>query len=84
VEEPLAELLAFVESNAKWWDDVAQQCERVSKKLRPEEAAQYDLLCAVYRERAQLHRGLVAKYRQRSAGAGRNVLNSQFESAPSD
>jgi hypothetical protein len=68
MEELFKELLSFVEGDAKWWDDAAQHCERLAIKLSDEEKAKWELLAAVYHERAKVHRELVGKMRQRSGG----------------
>jgi hypothetical protein len=65
LENPLVEVLSFVEGDVKWWEDAAQHCEELAHKLGGEEQAQLGLLCAVYRERAQSHRDLVARMRER-------------------
>jgi hypothetical protein len=66
VQELLRELLTFVEGNSKWWEEAAQNCADLANKRSDEEAAWLFLLCAVYHERAKLHRNIVAKMRQRS------------------
>ena len=64
MEDKLKELLAFVEEDAKHWEDVAEECEKLADGLPEVKKAQQELLCAVYRERAKLHRDVVAKFRQ--------------------
>jgi hypothetical protein len=68
MKEVVEELLAFVESDAKWWNDVAQNCQELLGKLGSDEEARLLLLCEVYRERAKVHKEMVAKARQRLEG----------------
>jgi hypothetical protein len=68
MENLLKEVLSFVEGDSRWWEDAARQCNELASKLSPVEKAKWDLLCAVYYERAKAHRELVTKIRER-AGA---------------
>jgi hypothetical protein len=61
VDEHAKELLWFTEEDAKRWDDAANHCEMIAAKLPPEHRASLELQCAVYRERAKMHRDIVAK-----------------------
>ena len=61
MDEHTKELLSFVEEDAKRWDDAANHCERIASTLPPEHRAALELQCAVYRERAKMHRDIVAK-----------------------
>lgn len=62
MEDKLAEFLAFMEEDAKCWDDAAERCEEFAQGLPEAKKAEYRLLGAVYRERAQLHRKMLAKF----------------------
>ena len=64
MEDELKKLLAYVEHDADAWDDVAQHYAAIANVLPEAKRAECDLLCAVYRERAELHREMVAKFRQ--------------------
>jgi hypothetical protein len=64
LEDKLKELLEFAEGDAKAWDDAAQHCEELANGLPESKRAECNLVCAVYRERAKLHREMVAKFRQ--------------------
>jgi hypothetical protein len=64
MDEQFKELLALVEGDSKWMDDAAQHCQELASKLRGEERAKLLLMCAVYREKAQAHRDLIARMRQ--------------------
>jgi hypothetical protein len=59
----VTELLSFIEEDAKRWDDAANHCETIAAKLPPDHRASLALQCAVYRERAKMHRDIVAKMR---------------------
>jgi hypothetical protein len=64
LEERIQELMSFVEEDAKRWDDAANHCEIIAARLAPDHRANLQLQCAVYRERAKMHRDLVAKMRK--------------------
>ena len=64
LEDRLRELVSFAEEDAKRWDDAANHCEIIASRLSPEHRASLQLQCAVYRERAKMHRDLVARMRQ--------------------
>lgn len=61
MDEHAKELLWFTEEDAKRWDDAANHCEMIAAKLPPDRRASLELQCAVYRERAKMHRDIVAK-----------------------
>jgi hypothetical protein len=61
LDERTKELLTFTEEDAKRWDDAANHCERIAANLPQEHRAALELQCAVYRERAKMHRDLFAK-----------------------
>lgn len=72
MEDLIKEVLSFIETDAKWWEDAARQCGELASNLSPEEKAKWLLLCAVYGERAQAHREIVksVRMRQRSGAEG--------------
>lgn len=57
--------MSFVDSDAKWFDDAAQHMKEVATKLDAVEKAKWEVLVAVYNERAKTHRELAARIRQR-------------------
>jgi len=57
--------MSFVEGDAKWWDDAAQNLKELATELDPAEKAKCQVLVAVYDERAKTHRELANKIRQR-------------------
>jgi hypothetical protein len=68
LEELLKEILSFVEGDARWWDEAAQHVEELASGVPPAEKAKWQLLAAVYRERAKAHTELVGGIRKRSGG----------------
>ena len=55
--------LALIEADATWLDDSVRHCQEVQTKLAEPEKSKLGLLCAVGRERAQIHRDLAARMR---------------------
>ena len=68
MDELLKEVLSFVEGDARWWDEAAQHVEELARGLSETERAKWDLLVAVYHERAKAHTVLAGSVRQRSSG----------------
>jgi hypothetical protein len=68
LEELLKEVLSFVEGDVRWWDEAAERMEVLTSALPEAERAKWQLLIAVYHERAQAHTELVASVRKRSGG----------------
>jgi hypothetical protein len=68
LEELLKEVLSFVEGGVRWWDQAAQHVEELASRLPAVEKTKWQLLAAVYRERAQAHTELVGSVRKRSGG----------------
>jgi hypothetical protein len=68
MEDMLKEVLTFVEGDARWWDEAAQHVEELASGLPETQQAKWQLLVAVYHERANAHKELVEKARQRSRG----------------
>ena len=52
--EQLQEAFSLLQSDITFWNDAARQCEKTAAKLSEKERAEYMLLCAVYRERAEM------------------------------
>jgi hypothetical protein len=53
MDKLLKEVLSLAESNATWIESAAEHFEQLAVQFREEEKAQWQLLAAVYRERAQ-------------------------------
>jgi hypothetical protein len=68
MEDMLKEVLTFVEGDARWWDEAAQHVEELASGLPEAERTKWQLLVAVYHERAKAHTELVAGVRKRSSG----------------
>jgi hypothetical protein len=52
--EQLREALSLLKTDITCWNDAARQCEEIATKVSGKESAEYMLLCAVYRERAEM------------------------------
>jgi hypothetical protein len=63
------EILEILEQNAKWWEQAAVTCERTASHLPPGEKEKWQLMGAVYRERAEKHAHLIEQLPHRSNGA---------------
>jgi len=61
MNELLTEALSLVEGDARWLDDVARYFEDYASQLGDGEKAKWELLAAVYRERAWLNQMAVEK-----------------------
>jgi hypothetical protein len=68
LEEILKEILSFVEGDARWWDEAAQRVEELASGLSEAEQRKWQLLVAVYHERARAHTELVEGVRKNSGG----------------
>lgn len=64
----LKEVLSFVEGDVRWWDEAAQHVEELTRGLPEAERTKWDLLAAVYHERAKAHTELVGRARKRAGG----------------
>jgi hypothetical protein len=64
MEPTLKEILSLAESNAKWLDDAAHHFEHFAVQLHDVEKAQWQLLAAVYREKAQAIQSEAEKVRE--------------------
>ena len=60
------DVLTFVESDVQCWKEAARHCESHSVKLSEREAAEWQLLGAVYRERADIQFHLAANLRKQT------------------
>jgi hypothetical protein len=65
-------ILEILEQNAKWWEHAAATCENTAS-LASGQKEEWLLLCAVYRERADIHARLVEQLRRKSEGASGQV-----------
>lgn len=78
MQQPLKEVLSLAESNATWLDDAAQHFEQFAAQLDEIEKAQWQLLAAVYRERAQTIQHEVEKMRAHLRSDGNSDLQMEI------
>ena len=64
MQQPLKEVLSLAESSAEWLDDAARHFEKFAAQLHDVEKAQWQLLAAVYREKAQAIQSEAEKVRE--------------------
>jgi hypothetical protein len=79
MEDLLKEVLTFAEGTGRWLHEAAQHFENLAAQLAADERAKWQLLAAVYRERAQNGENLMAKTRE-SLAAGNVELSESQES----
>jgi hypothetical protein len=63
VSELFKEVLSIVECEVRWLEHAAQPYELFGGERRDAEKPAWDLLAAVYRDRARFHQALAAKMR---------------------
>ena len=56
-------ILEILEENVKWWEQAAVTCEHTATRLPAGEKEGWELMGAVYRERAEKHTRLVEQFR---------------------
>lgn len=61
-------ILEFLEQNEKWWKQAADNCERTAVDLPTGDKEVWQLLGAVYRERAEKHERIIERLRQNTNG----------------
>ena len=66
--DPVFELL---EQNASWWEQAALTCEQIAANHGLGTKEEWQLMGAVYRERAQRHMQIIDQLRQREISARR-------------
>jgi hypothetical protein len=73
----LKEFLSLVESESKRLDEAARNFEQLAAKLKEEEKAEWDLLAAIYRERAQAIQSFAERMRQSLVADGSAELRTE-------
>jgi len=73
LEELLKEVLSFVEGDVRWWDEAAQHVEELASALPESERTKWNLLAAVYQERAKASELLADSDRDQRANVIYNV-----------
>ena len=63
MDSSIQEILELLAENVKWWEQAAVTCEHTATRLPTGEKEGWQLMGAVYRERAQKHSRLVEQLR---------------------
>jgi hypothetical protein len=64
-------ILEILEENVKWWEQAAVTCEHTATGLPVGEKEGWELMGAVYRERAEKHSRLIEQLRRENAASRR-------------
>jgi hypothetical protein len=64
VNTSMQDILEILEDNIKWWEQAAITCENTAARLPTGEKEGWQLMGAVYRERAGKHTRLVEQFRR--------------------
>jgi hypothetical protein len=68
MDTSMQSILEILEENVNWWEQAAISCEQAATRLPTGEKEGWQLMGAVYRERADKHARLVAQMRQANMG----------------
>ena len=63
------DILEILEDNVKWWEQAAVTCEHTAARLLTGEKEGWQLMGAVYRERAEKHTRLIEQLRRETNAA---------------
>jgi hypothetical protein len=63
MDASMQSILEILEENVKWWEQAAVTCEHTATRLPAGEKEGWQLMGAVYRERAEKHTRLVEQFR---------------------
>jgi hypothetical protein len=63
------DVLEILEQNAKWWEHAAATCERTATCFPAGTKEEWQLMGAVYRERAEMVAQFINQLRQKGVGA---------------
>jgi hypothetical protein len=69
VDTSMQDMLEILEDNVKWWEQAATTCEQTAAHLPTGEKEGWQLMAAVYRERADKHSRLVEQFRRENNAA---------------
>jgi hypothetical protein len=69
MDSSIQEILELLAENAKWWEQAAVTCEHAAARLPTGEKEGWQLMGAVYQERADKHNRLVEQFRRANNGA---------------
>jgi hypothetical protein len=64
MDSSIQEILELLAENVKWWEQAADTCEHTATRLPTGEKEGWQLMGAVYRERAEKHSRLVEQLRR--------------------
>jgi len=71
MDTSIQEILALLAENVKWWEQAAVTCEHTATRLPTGEKEGWQLMGAVYRERAEKHTRLAEQLgRENTAARG--------------
>lgn len=68
MDTSMQSVLEILEENVNWWEQAAITCEHTASRLPSGEKEGWQLMGAVYRERAEKHTRLVEQLRQANGG----------------
>jgi hypothetical protein len=68
METSIENILEILEENVNWWEQAAITCEDTAARLPTGEKESWQLMGAVYRERAERHARLIEQMRQANMG----------------
>jgi hypothetical protein len=69
MDSSMQDILEILEDNVKWWEQAAVTCEHTAAQLPSGEKEGWQLMGAVYRERAEKHTRLVEQLRRENHAA---------------
>ena len=69
MDNSMQNILEILEENVNWWEQAAITCEHTAARLPTGEKEGWQLMGAVYRERAEKHSRLVEQLRGDNNGA---------------
>jgi hypothetical protein len=64
MDSSIQDILDLLAENVKWWEQAADTCEHTATRLPTGEKEGWQLMGAVYRERAEKHSRLVEQLRR--------------------
>jgi hypothetical protein len=73
MNERLKEALSSAGVDARWLNDAAQYFEAYASQLNDDERGKWQLLAAIYRERAQICQRVTGEMRENSASDAKSV-----------
>jgi hypothetical protein len=69
MDNSIQEIVELLAENVRWWEQAALSCEHTAKRLPTGEKEGWQLMGAVYRERAEKHTRLVEQLRRENRAA---------------